>query len=128
MLTPRGVLAIVEGDRSAPPWRDGLRPILDRYSTNRDYQPYDLPAELAARGLWRQAGMVTLPPEPFRQPLAAYVESFHARNGFSRERMTARDAAAFDAAVTDLVGPYCVAGEVPLQIGARVVWGAPGPA
>ncbi|HUS17429.1 MAG TPA: class I SAM-dependent methyltransferase [Chloroflexia bacterium] len=128
LLTTRGMLAIIEGDLIAPPWRAQLQPILNRYSTNRDYQPYDLTTELVARGLFAPLGAEDLPPEPYHQPVAAYVESFHARNGFSRQRMAAEDAAAFDARVAELVTPFCVDGAVPLQIGARVIWGRPGPA
>ena len=36
-----------------------------------------------------------------------YVELFHARNGFSRQRMDAHAAKAFDAAVRDLVSLLC---------------------
>ena len=35
-----------------------------------------------------------------------YVEMFHARNGFSRQRMDAQSAAEFDAAVRELVAPF----------------------
>src|SRR3712207_7136062 len=52
---------------------------------------------------------------PFRQPIADYVESIHSRNGFSRERMTREAAAAFDAAVHDLVSLACPSGVVELD-------------
>ena len=55
-----------------------------------------------------------------------YVESLHARNGFSRDRMTAASAAAFDAAVRALVAPFAQDdGLLHLQVVGRVVWGRP---
>jgi hypothetical protein len=56
--------------------------------------------------------------------VAAYVTSFHSRNGFSRERMGAR-AEAFDAALTTLVQPYAHADWLKFDLVAEIVWGQP---
>jgi SAM-dependent methyltransferase len=128
LLTPGGVLAIVEQHELTNPWDGLLREIIGQYSTNRRYRPYDLVAELVDRRLFRELGRFRTRPVPFAQPVAAYVESFHARNGFSRDRLSAADAAAFDAAVAGLVAPYVVADEVRLSVVGEVVWGMPSPA
>lgn len=84
-LTPRGVLAIV-ADREAPnPWDAGVRALIGRRSTNRDFRPYDLVDELEQRGLFRPLGWHETAPMCFEQPLVDYVESFHARNGLSSD-------------------------------------------
>jgi hypothetical protein len=127
LLAPRGVLAIVEQHELPNPWDDPLREIIGRYSTNRRHRPYDLVAELVDRQLFRELGRFRTRPVPFAQPVAAYVESFHGRNGFSRDRMSVADATDFDAAVAGLVAPHTVAGKVRLSIAGEVIWGAPAP-
>jgi hypothetical protein len=60
-----------------------------------------------------------------RQPVAAYVESFHSRNGFSRDRMRPADAAAFDRELSALVAPFAVDGLLDARISGHVIWGIP---
>jgi len=128
LLAPRGCLALVDTVQVPLPWASSLSEIITRYSTNREYRPYDLVAELVQRDLFHPAGETTTRPLLFRQPIAGYVESFHAMNGFSRDRMAAAAAQAFDAAVELLLRPFCPDGLVTLQVSARVVWGRPMPA
>lgn len=61
----------------------------------------------------------------FTQPLEDYVESFHGRASFSRDRMTLANARAFDAEIRALVSPFCQEGRVALQIVSEIVWGKP---
>jgi trans-aconitate methyltransferase len=124
-LTPGGLLAIIYDETLPTPWDSDLRPILRRFTTNRDYQPYNLNEELAQRGLFQQHGERRTAPIPFAQSIDAYIESFHARNGFSRERMSQEMAAGFDAEVRRLVSAFCPDGIVTLQVSALVVWGRP---
>lgn len=124
-LAPGGSLAIV-GQAVAPnPWDADQQGLIDSYSTNRDYQPYDLVDELASRGLFRRDGARRTDPVPFTLSIAAYVASFHAHNGFSRERMGAARADAFDAAALALVRAYRPSGRVDLAVAGTVVWGRP---
>jgi SAM-dependent methyltransferase len=126
-LAPGGVLAIVEQRQMPQPWDSALGEIISRYSTNRFYQPYDLVGELVARALFRPIGQVLTAPAAFTQPVADYVESFHARNGFSRDRMDPADAAAFDTACKHLVSAFAQDGEITLGIVGTITWGAPVP-
>ena len=125
VLTPSGVLAIVDNDEEAPPWRAALVPIIRGYSTNPGLNlGYDWLGEIARQGWFRPLGRAQTPPVVFEQSLADYIASFHGRASFSRERMGDQQAAAFDAEVRALVAPY--AGEtVSLRVFARVVWGRP---
>ncbi len=123
LLSPRGMLAIL-GEGSLPvAWDTG--PICARYSTNRDYVPYDLQQELTMRGFFRELGSRTTQPVPFAQSVDRYVESFHARNGLSRDRMTPSAAAAFDAEVRAAVEPHARGGHIELQLVTTIVWGKP---
>ncbi len=124
-LSPSGVLAIVGVSDGPNPWDSDLQAIINRYSTNREFERYDLIEELELRGLYSRLGERRTAPVRFIQSIESYVESFHARNGFSRERMLPEDAAAFDAAVTELVSIHCPDGLVELQITGNVVWGVP---
>jgi SAM-dependent methyltransferase len=127
-LTPRGWLAVVEQIVDPEPWRAGLSFIGD-YSTNQDFRPYDMETivqEIAARGLFHRAGVRETRPMAFRQALDGYVESFHARNGLSRERMGESAAREFDALVRAAARPYCRAGAVELRVRGKVIWGKPG--
>jgi hypothetical protein len=104
LLDLEGYLVILNR-HTATPWDDALRPIIAQYSTNLDYQPYDLVEELVQRDLFAPAGKLRTTPLAFEQPIDDYIESFHSRNGFSRERMGAEQAAAFDREMRALTAP-----------------------
>lgn len=120
-----GVLAIVGPRRfDGFPWDGELRALVARHSTNQHYQPYDVVDELVRRGLFTEHGRsshVT----PHRQSVAAYVESFHSRNGLSRSRMAQGEAEAFDAALHALIESHHGAGTIVGALRADVVWGVP---
>lgn len=124
MLLPDGLLVIIVDANPSPPWNRELFPILARYSTNQEYQlGFDLVNALVERGLLDLHERRKTEPVSFRQPLGEYVESFHARSGFSRQRMTPAAIAEFDDAVQSVVARY---GEtVELQVVADVAWGRP---
>jgi SAM-dependent methyltransferase len=127
VLAPGGVLAIVEQRQTPQPWDSDLSEVISRFSTNRFYQPYDLVQELEDRALFQPLGQVQTEPVSFTQPVMDYVESFHARNGFSRERMDPESAATFDAECERLVRPFSRNGRMTLGITGLVVWGMPAP-
>lgn len=125
-LAKGGVLAIV-ADRKFTnlPWSAQLATLLARHSTNRDYVPYDVVAELTARGLFTELGRETISDTSFSQSIDDYIESFHTRNGFSRDRMRPSAAAAFDADVRALVLAHRLTGVVSGEVSSTVVWGLP---
>ena len=126
-LVPNGCVAIVGRVEQANPWWPELLDIINSYSTNRDYQPYDLIDELEARGLFRRLGSKQTAPVPYEQSIDDYVESVHSRNGFSRDRMTGEAAMAFDHAARVLLERYAPGGIVRFDVMGSVVWGAPAP-
>lgn len=124
-LTPDGVLAIVTARSFVGlPWAEPLRAWIAHYSTNRDYQPYDIVAELVQRGLFRELGRKRCS-HVVSQTVDDYVESFHSRNGLSRERMSLAAATEFDAAVRALVLEHRPDGIVRDELMCSVVWGTP---
>ena len=127
-LRPGAVLAIVEVRALVDmPWEAQLRDVVSAHSTNRDFRAYDVVEELTQRGLFRELGRARCADPEFVQTADDYVESFHSRNGFSRERMSAAGAAAFDAAVRDLVLRHFPSGELRGEVVSTLVWGKPMP-
>lgn len=128
VLAPGGVLAAVADVIAPAPWDEAVRRACARWSTNRDHRPYDLDtvvAELERRDLFRARGARTTARASHRQSAAEWVESFHARNGLSRDRLGAAAARRCDAELAACVAPFCRDGVVTQGVAARIVWGEP---
>jgi ubiquinone/menaquinone biosynthesis C-methylase UbiE len=125
-LEPGASLAVVERSFSGLPFEREVGALIARFSTNRMFQKSDLIEELRSRRLFAERGRRRTRSVSFAQPVDDYVESFHSRNGFSRERMTAEAAAAFDRGVREAVLAHSPDGVVRGELSARIVWGAPG--
>ena len=123
-LAPGAMLALVGRQREERPWWGGLNDLIPRYSTNRDYAPYDLVHELTQRDLFRERGRAETAFVSFEQTVEAYIESFHSRNGFSRERMAPTAASGFDSELRALVMPHAQDGVLRQAVSALVVWGS----
>lgn len=127
VLAPRGYVAIVGRIEPSIPWWPELLHLITAYSTNRDFQPYNLVDELERRGLFRMVGAERTEPVPFEQSIDDYVESIHSRNGFSRDRMASEAAGAFDDTVKTLLERHAVDGILRFEVVGSVVWGEPAP-
>jgi trans-aconitate methyltransferase len=124
-LLPHGQLALLNRHESHGPWSPELQKLIRQYSTNRDFQPYDLIQELERRHLFRVRGRQRTAPIRFVQSIDDYVEAVHSRNGFSRERMPVERAQGFDDACHTLLSPYFPDGYVEFDLEVDVVWGVP---
>ncbi len=122
LLTPHGYLAILGVEQLPAPWDNKLWPIRRRHSAIPNFQYYDLLEGLRDRGLFHWLGTHRTKPVTFAQSLDDYIESFHGRAAFSRERMTPSDVASFHSEVRALVEPFC-ADTVEVQLVTEVVWG-----
>ncbi len=125
LLSPDGYLAIIDDGNLPTPWEEGLHKIINVYSTNREYRPYHLIDELEHRNLFIKIGEKRTEPIVFQQSIEEYIQSFHARNGFSYDVMGEDSAAGFDSEVRDLLRNYCGEEGVELHITGEVVWGKP---
>jgi len=121
---PSHRLVLVERREGPAPWTEPLQALYRRFSTNQDFEPYDLVEELRTGHFLTVHGTMTDRAQPFRQTIDDYVTSLHSQNGFSRDRMSLADAGAFDAAVRAAVAPYALEGVVRLSVITRVVWGS----
>lgn len=125
VLAPDGLLAILQPKQESVPWDKELTEIISTYSTTRDFRKFDLVSELEQRQLFQKLGTKVTNPTKFVRSVEDYTESFHGRASFSRERMTAEKAAAFDRALLELVKPFTVNGMIELSVSAEIVWGKP---
>lgn len=122
-LAPGARLVIVERVTPNEPWSDELLALIQRYSTNRDFQPYNLIEELTSRGAFQVEGEARTAPVPFIQSVDAYIEAIHSANGFSRDRMAPDAAAAFDEAAHTFIAPHTLNGMVTRGVQAKLIWG-----
>lgn len=121
---PGAWLAIVGRSGQRPTaLENGLRDLIPHYSTNTEFEPYDLVEELTDRGMFAEAGRHSVPEEEREQSVEEFIESIHSQNGFSRDRMTRESAAAFDRAVRELAEPHAKGGTLTFPVGASIVWG-----
>jgi ubiquinone/menaquinone biosynthesis C-methylase UbiE len=124
-LTPRGFLALVSRVTEHNLWDNRLQELINHFSTNQEYLPYDLVEELEQRHLFKPHGFLVTQPIPMKQSGEDYVQSFHSRNGFSRERMGEEAVTAFDEEVRKLISPFLQDGQLLLSAVCTVVWGLP---
>jgi SAM-dependent methyltransferase len=124
LLLPGGVVALVER-RGRQPWDSAARELIARFSTNRDFRPYDLVDERTRRRLFTPLGELVTQPVASGQLVDDYIESFHSANGFSRERMTQAAADAFDRELGSLVAPYVQEGAIIRETVGYLRWGLP---
>ncbi len=126
LLTQHGFLAILGVEQIPPPWNTGVSLICQRYTTVPSKQlSYDFIKEIEDRGLFKRVGTQRTKPVLFTQSLEDYIESFHGRASFSRDRMMPTHATAFDAEIRALVSPFCRERRVEVQIVTEIVWGKP---
>lgn len=125
LLPPDGLLAIVDAKALPLPWRDELRAITARYSTDPGHQRDDMLAIWERAGWFTREGDQATPPVPFAQSIDDYLDSLHSLSRLARVRMGAAQAAAFDAEVRALVAPYLEDGMIVMEVAGRVTWGKP---
>ncbi len=123
-LTPGGMLAVVGPNEvdPLPPWDAELKTIIPRYSTAKNYVPFDMIPAWESAGLFREVGMVRTGPVAFEQTVAEYIAAFHANSTLTRAHI---DAEGFDAEVRTVVAPHCPDGVVRLTVRSQVLWGKP---
>ncbi len=115
VLGEKGYLAVVEDVALPTSWDEKVSEILGQYSLNKDFQPYDMiqvVEELEKRTLFERVGMEETKPVIFRQSIEEWIESYHARNGFSRDRMGKVEAQECDEQLRQVISRHCEEGTV----------------
>ncbi len=110
LLEPDGLFVAVGMRVEKPDWmREELGPVLARYSMNQEFRPFsesEILDQLEQRGLFQRKGSAQTEMIEWRQPVDEWVESIHARNGFSRDRMDPELAAEADAAFKEIASRH----------------------
>ncbi len=125
LLVPGGFLAIINRIFRQTAWDAELRQLIARFSTNADYQSYNLYDELGKRRLFSKQGEKLIGPQTFTQTIDDYIEAIHSSNGFSRERMHSENAQLFDDTVRELVWSYVGTERFETAVSTHIVWGFP---
>jgi trans-aconitate methyltransferase len=124
VLLPGGYLALLDHVMVPEPW-SLLGEILPRYRTNTSAEPYNMLEALEKHGLFQKVGEKMTEPISFVQSVEDFIESYHSRSGFSRERMGPAPAEAFDQEARSIfLRTYseCV---IPFRVAGRIAWGLP---
>jgi ubiquinone/menaquinone biosynthesis C-methylase UbiE len=124
VLGPDGFLVLLNL-RTTTAWDNELIDIVRRYSTTQNFQSFNLAVELQERYLFQPLGSTVFTDEMTPQSVEHYIESFHGRASFSRERMAAQDYSDFDQALLALTKPFSENNMVQLYIHTELTWGKP---
>lgn len=126
LLTPHGSLAILTRREQDSAWFEPLIATIRRFSTNKEYRPFNMVEELTKRQLFHAQGTLETPPVPFVQSVKDYIAHFHSMSSLSREHMGLEQATAFDNEVQAIIAPYVQDGMITRSVFASVTWGKPG--
>ncbi|HEY6542181.1 MAG TPA: class I SAM-dependent methyltransferase [Ktedonobacteraceae bacterium] len=125
LVTPHGMLAVLDAEVVPGAWSDDLLKIIRRYTTSPRYQEFDLIEELEKRHLFQKIGEVCTLSVPFVQSAENQIEAFHSQSSLSRDHMTPENAAAFDAEARELLNSHAQDGNITLQVFGQITWGKP---
>ena len=123
-LSANGRLAIV-GRRYRAAWAEELQPLMPQYSTIHDFVPYDVADELQIRDLFKLERRAATQFVPFAQSVEDYVEFWHSRAGFARERLGQTQANAFGEDLRRILSAHASHGILSYDVGAELAWGIP---
>jgi SAM-dependent methyltransferase len=125
-LSENGFLALVsDGDMMKVPNSDDIIEVIQKFSTNQDFQPFSLIDVMRSEGFFKIVGSTRTDQIAVVQPISDYIESFHARNGLSVERMGREKAREFDLRILEIINPHLKDGMVNGFAQATVTWGDP---
>ena len=124
-VSSHGVLAIVYLVDQPVPWGEGYLQIVQRFTNNPTYVPFDWIAELEKYQLFQQLGERKTAAVSVRQTVEDYVAAQHARSSLSLETMTAEQAAQFDTQMQALLLPFAQDGLLTLSVVGGLTWGKP---
>lgn len=124
LLVPDGYLAIVTANTYPGPW-GLLSEAIDEYRTDGGYQPFNVLDELENHGLFNKVGQKTTKPVKFSQAVDAFIESYHSRSMFSKDRMGTDRAVEFKRAAQNELQQKYPRGMIEFDLTVDIVWGVP---
>lgn len=125
LLTPRGVLAIVQAREQNAPWHQELRELTSRYATRSRSRQREMIVHLEQAHLFQRLGAYMTSPMTQQQSIEDYIAGQHSRSDFSLDHMPAEQAERFDSEARTLITPFATNGMLTREIVGLVVWGKP---
>lgn len=127
VLTPNGLLVIIDGDRpTQAPWYMDETSLISIFSTNQHYKSIDLIQELIDRKHFHLIGDKRTAAIHYTQTVQDYIQSFHSRASLSKEDMGEKNVREFDTKLADILSPYTDDnGILTYKLGTRISWGIP---
>lgn len=127
MLTPGGVLAIVDRSWDGPPTlHEKLVPIFKRFAAVQTWQNVSLLEELGRRQLFELHAQKRFGPEAWQPSVDEYILARFSQRSFSRTHIGPDASAAFAAALREALADVpTVDGRLQLEVNAGVSWGRP---
>lgn len=125
LLTPHGVLAIVQTREQRSPWSQELRDLSKRYSARTGSWHQDMIEQLERARLFQQLGEHTTAPMTQRQSIEEYIGRQHSRSGFSLDQMPREQAERFRVEARALLSPFADQEILTLEIVGHITWGKP---
>ncbi len=125
-LASGGTFAIAGGD--APinvPWADQRRNLIADYSTMKDFQWFDMVAELEKRKLFKVEDIKMCQPVEITQSIDDFLKAEHSRSSLSIEAMTPERAAEFDHKFRAILEPYAKDNIITYPVSTKITWGKP---
>ena len=107
------------------PWNSRRKALIAKYSTNQDYIPFDMVAELTSRNLFQKIGEIRTAPTIVTQTIEEFLFSEHSRESLTIDSMGIEMRNEFDQKMRDLLEPYCVNNSLTYQVSTRIIWGNP---
>lgn len=124
ILTPHGLLAILNVEEQPVPWHEGYRQIEQRFTNNPAYQPFDWIGALEKERLFQKRG--THEAEVVvSQTVEDYITAKHGRSILSLDTMTALQATQFHTEMQALLLPFAQDGLLTFSVIGRIIWGKP---
>jgi ubiquinone/menaquinone biosynthesis C-methylase UbiE len=124
-ISPHGMLAIAYVVDQPTPWSEGTQRIMQRFSTNLTYIPYDWIDDLATHHLFEPLGEQKTAPVSVQQSVEDYIAAQHARSSLSLEAMSAENALRFDVEMQALLVPFAQEDLLTLTVVGGITWGRP---
>jgi ubiquinone/menaquinone biosynthesis C-methylase UbiE len=125
LLTPHGVLAMVQTREQHSPWDQELRDMSRRYAARTGIWHWEMIEQLERAHLFQRLGDHTTAPMTQRQSIEEYIGRQHSRSGFSLDKMPVEQARRFDAEARALLSPFAVQDVLTLEIVGHIIWGKP---
>jgi ubiquinone/menaquinone biosynthesis C-methylase UbiE len=124
-ISPHAMLAIAYVVDQPTPWSEGAQQIVQRFSTNPTYTPYNWIDELATYHLFEPLGEQKTAPVSVQQSVEEYIAAHHARSSLSLEAMSAEHALRFDVEMQALLMPFAPEDLLTLTVVGGITWGKP---